>query len=74
MTQPARFTQSDITRILKAAKAADVRVRVTIELDGHLNVSMLSGDDSAGGDRSNPCDRVFQRGWLEAGGEGVRAK
>jgi hypothetical protein len=38
MSHPARFTQSDLDRILKAAKKAGVDVRVKIEPDGAITV------------------------------------
>ena len=36
---PARFTQSDLDRIFKAAKKAMVDVRVKIEPDGAITVA-----------------------------------
>ncbi len=48
----ARFTQSDLDRILKAAKKAGVDVRVKIEPDGAITVATgklaeaLESDDS----------------------------
>ena len=36
MTSPARIRQADITRALKAAKAADQDVRVTVKPSGEL--------------------------------------
>jgi hypothetical protein len=60
VTKPARFTQSDLTRVFKAAAAADVRARVEIDPNGRMVVTMLDG--AAGDDAApNPLDRVLRQ-------------
>jgi hypothetical protein len=58
MTKPARFTQSDITRVFKGAVQAGVRARVEIDPEGRMVVTMLG--DPANDEGPNPCDRLFK--------------
>ena len=54
----ARYTQSDITRILKAAAAAKVDVRVRITPDGSITIATgMPGETNA--DAVNPWDEVL---------------
>jgi hypothetical protein len=55
MTAPARFTQADLTRAFKAAKVADVRVRIEIEPTGKI-VIMSESAETPQRPRSNPWD------------------
>lgn len=58
MTAPARFTQSDITRAMKAAKSAGFsHVRVGIDLQG--NIVIDAGESFAIAERKNPLDRIL---------------
>jgi hypothetical protein len=60
MTKPARFTQSDLARALKAFGKAGVSVKgAKIERDGSIIV--LTGTPDAANDAINPLDRVLQR-------------
>jgi hypothetical protein len=59
--RPCTFRQSDLTRAIKAARAAGVEIeRVEIERDGRMIVVMNKGDvpQPNGGD-TNPWDEVL---------------
>lgn len=50
MTKPVRFSQSDLERIFRAAKRADVRAAATIRPTGEIEVQMLTeGEQEAHG-------------------------
>lgn len=55
MTARAQIRQADLERIFKAAKAADVRVRVEIEPRGKVVILPLGPADDSGG-TSNPWE------------------
>ena len=58
MSAPARFSQADVTRAMKGAKAAGfTRVRVGIDPLGNLVID--ASDDAAPIDRRNPLDRLL---------------
>lgn len=46
MTRPAPIRQADLERIFKAAKAADVRVRVEVEPQGKVVILPMRDDES----------------------------
>lgn len=46
MTSPARIRQADLERIFKAAKRADVQVRVEVEPEGKLVILPIRDGDS----------------------------
>jgi hypothetical protein len=54
----ARFTESDIGRILKAAAKAHVDVRVKIDVDGGITIATGKLAQS-GVDELNPWDEVL---------------
>jgi hypothetical protein len=56
----ARYTESDIVRILKAAAKARVDVRVTIDTDGSIMIATRKSNDA--GAHSNEWDEVFDNG------------
>lgn len=57
MTKPARFTQSDLTRALKAAGKAGVPLaRAKINTLGEIELTFGEPANDTGG---NPLDRVF---------------
>jgi len=59
VTRPARFTQSDLTRAVKAAEKAGLCVAgYEIRPDGTIKV--LTGNGEPANDR-NPLDRVLNR-------------
>jgi hypothetical protein len=55
---PATFKETDVGRVLKAAKKAGVRVRIDIE-KGHLRVTMIA-DDEPDSTTDNPWDEVLK--------------
>lgn len=58
MTRPARFTQTDVTRAIKALEKAGLSVSGTkIMPDGSIFV--LTGPPNAANDRANPLDRLL---------------
>lgn len=58
MTAPARFTQMDIARGMKAAKSAGfTRVRVGIDVQG--NIVIDASNESAEAVVTNPLDRLL---------------
>jgi hypothetical protein len=60
MTRPARFSQSDLTRAVKALEKAGMSVAgAKINPDGTITV--LTGEPQAANDRLNPLDRVLHR-------------
>lgn len=60
MTARARFTQSDLTRAIKAMEKAGVHVAgAKIMPDGSITV--LTGLPDAANDCANPMDRVLSR-------------
>lgn len=65
---PAPFTSADIKRVLTAAKAAGVRVRVVIHKPGVMEIMMLDETET----ESHPIRREGQ-GWGKTGGKGVSA-
>lgn len=58
MTKPVRFSQSDLERIFKAAKKADVRVLARIKPTGEIEARMLTDGEERATDRPNPLDRL----------------
>jgi hypothetical protein len=54
----ARFTESEIVRILKAAAKAKVDVRVNIGPDGSITIAPGMPDE-LNGDPANPWDEVL---------------
>jgi hypothetical protein len=58
-TGPATFRESDLTRALKAAKKAGVRVRVDIE-PGKMRVTMIDEDEAKQAATSNEWDDVLK--------------
>jgi hypothetical protein len=40
---PATFRQTDVAKVLKAAIAAGVRARVTIDREGRITIEMVDG-------------------------------
>ena len=58
MTAPARFTQSDIARAMKAAKSAGFsHVRGGIDVMGNIVVD--ASDTTPALERRNPLDRIL---------------
>ena len=58
MTAPARFTQSDITKAMKAARSAGFsHVRVGIDVLGNMVVD--ASDNTPAPERRNPLDRIL---------------
>ena len=58
MTKPAVFTQGDISKLLKGAKAAGVAVkRIIIDRSGKIVADLGETDQSAG--QPNEWDEVF---------------
>jgi hypothetical protein len=58
MTRPARFTQPDVTRAVKAFEKAGLTVaRVRFLPDGGFE--LLTDDSEAANDRRNPLDRLY---------------
>jgi hypothetical protein len=53
----ARFTESDVRRVLSAARKADVNVRVEIAPDGRMVV--VTAPSGQAGNTSNPWDKVL---------------
>jgi len=59
VTKPARFTQSDLARALKAAVQADMRVsRAKITPLGEIELTFGEAANDSG---PNPLDRVFSQ-------------
>lgn len=60
MSAAARFTQQDITRVMKGAKAAGfARVRVGIDPSGHIVVDASDEPEVLRPIRANPLDRLL---------------
>lgn len=62
MTAPARIRQADLTRTLRAIKAADCGgARVRIDPDGTIDIMLGLADHESWGDSrpANPLDRVL---------------
>ena len=58
MTKPARFTQGDITKVVRGAIAAGYRVKmITIEPDGRIIADLTS--DSSHAVKANEWDVVL---------------
>lgn len=58
MTAPARFTQSDITRAMKAARSVGFsHVRIAIDVMGNMVVD--ASDTTPALERRNPLDRIL---------------
>lgn len=58
MTAPARFTQSDITRAMKAARSVGFsHVRIAIDVMGNMVVD--ASDSTPALERRNPLDRIL---------------
>ena len=53
----ARYTEADVTRVLKAAAKAGVNVRVEIEADGKIVVTTGQASEALNG--LNPWDGVL---------------
>ena len=59
--RPATFLQRDVTRALKAARAAGVEpTELRISPDGTLRMFLGSGDTRPSGEEPNPWDEVLQ--------------
>jgi hypothetical protein len=56
----ARYTESDIARILRAAAKAHVDVRVKIGSDGSIIIATRKSNDA--GAHNNEWDEVFDNG------------
>jgi hypothetical protein len=54
----ARFTQTDVSRVLAAAKKLGVNVRIQIASDGTITV--VTAPPSEAGNTSNPWDKVLE--------------
>jgi hypothetical protein len=54
----AKYTESDMRRILSAAAKAGVSVRIQIASDGTITV--VTGAPSETGNTSNPWDKVLE--------------
>jgi len=54
----ARYTESDVTRILKAAAKARVGVHVRIAIDGTIVIT-TGGPGEPNGDAANPWDELL---------------
>lgn len=62
MTAPARFKQSEVTRILRGAKAAGFeRVRMGIDAAGNIVIDVANDPGEPGPVRINPLDRLLGR-------------
>jgi hypothetical protein len=58
VTRAARFTQSDLTRAIKAMEKAGVQFAgAKIHPDGSITV--LTGPPDAANDKGNPLDRIL---------------
>jgi hypothetical protein len=58
--QPSRFKQREVSRLLRAAKAAGVEVdRVEIDTDGKIVVHLLGSGD--GDPKLNTADAVLEK-------------
>jgi hypothetical protein len=56
---PHTFKETDVARLLKAARKAHVKIRIDIE-NGHLSVTMIDeGDPDAA--IVNPWDEVLEK-------------
>ena len=53
MTSPARIKQDDLTRIFRAAKAADYPVSVTLRPTGEIIITPVNGESRL---EENPWD------------------
>lgn len=58
MTAPARFKQSDLGRLFRAARKADVRVAGKVLPTGEIEFHMLTAAEEAANDKRNPLDRL----------------
>jgi hypothetical protein len=58
----ARYTESDIARILKAATKAHVDVRVKIDTDGSIMIATRKSNELSAGANINEWDEVFENG------------
>jgi hypothetical protein len=57
--RPATFRESDIRRVLRAARAEHVRVRIEIERDGRIVIT--TGKEATGAEPgSNEWDEVLK--------------
>jgi len=62
VTAPARFRQSDVTRVLRGAKAAGYeRVQVRIDDAGNIVIDVANDRDGLPPVRANPLDRLLAR-------------
>jgi hypothetical protein len=58
MTRPARFSQADVTRALKAVERAGLPI-AGIEISAQTgNIRVLTGEPEAANDGPNPLDRL----------------
>lgn len=57
MTRAARFTQADLTRVLRGVEKAGVEATVEICPDGTIRV--LTGGKHVANDSYNPLDRML---------------
>ncbi|WP_010544277.1 hypothetical protein [Sphingomonas elodea] len=61
MSRPARFTQSDVARALKGAKAAGyTHVRIRIDVAGNIEIMASDCPAASERDRQNPLDRLLR--------------
>lgn len=58
MTAPARFTQADVSRVLKGASGAGYS-RVRVGIDVHGNIVVDASNDAGPAERRNPLDRLL---------------
>jgi len=61
VSAPARFTEGDVTRVLKGArKSGYARVRVSIDPAGNIVVDASNDDSPIEEPRRNPLDRLLR--------------
>jgi hypothetical protein len=58
----ARYTESDIARILKAAAKAHVDVRVKIDTDGSILIATRKSNELHASAHINEWDEIFDNG------------